>query len=361
MKVIIIGAGPQALFMLKLYAGTSKTIELACIGKKVATYSNIPSKVYEFSAKECLAAFIIDHSGDWDLIIFAGGFELQSVLDIAPEIFDRDNVQPNKLAALRMFTSKKITYKHAESLNISTLPSAKLQSIYTTDIHFDGPYVLKWDEENTNPKYNQFKTKVFNRIEELICFSKKFDEEAICKLIIQKFLQVDKGCNVSYLGYYVQGKHSFGMLGQQLLQYPVGITAHLIEYEGRSKTELIESAIKLIESVGLEGFCEVEFLLDSKTNQYYLLEVNPRPCGWSSALLGKYQNIASIVSGGDINQIIENSKVEWVNILRYLKGSLDKGIGHFFKALINIPLVKCYDIFSIKDIKPFFSQLKAKK
>lgn len=361
MRILIIGGGPQALFMLKLYAKTSKMIEVACIGKKVAAYSNIPSQVYQFGSKEDLAAFMIARPGDWDLITFAGGFELQSLLELTPEIFNQENVQPNEINALRVFTSKEATYKHAETLNMSTLPSTKLQSILTNDCDFDGPYVLKWDEENTNIEYSKFKTKIFNNIEALKAYASIFDDEAIHKLIVQQFLKVNNGCNVSYLGYYSEGKHCFGMLGQQLLQYPAGITAHLVEYQKPNKTVLISSAINLIESLNLDGFSEVEFLIDSTTNQFYLLEVNPRPCGWSSALLGKYPNIGEIVSGGDVNKIIYNEKVEWVNILRYLKGSLDKGVMPFFKALMNTPFIKCYDVFSIKDIKPFISQFKAKK
>lgn len=361
MKILIVGSGPQALFMLKLYATTSNIIVLACIGRKVASHSNIPQKVRSFDSKVDLATFLKSELHNWDLICFAGGYEIQSILETAPEIFNEMNVQPNNLSALKVFASKKETYLHSETLNIASLPSVKLNSALSEGVSFDAPYLLKWDEENTDPQYSKFKTKIFKDLESLTTFTHAFNHEACSKLILQKFLDVDEGGNVSYLGYYSKGKHYFGMLGQQLLQQPIGITAHLVEYQDANKSELISSAITLVESVGLEGFCEVEFLIDPDTKEFYLLEVNPRPCGWSSALLGKYRNISEMVIDGSINPEIKNKNVEWVNILRFLKASMSLGFLSFMKSVIKVPFIQCYDVFSIKDLKPFFSQFRTKK
>lgn len=361
MNVLVVGSGPQALFILRLYSNLSENIELVSLGKKVASHSNIPQKVHSFDSKANLAVFLKGELHNWDLICFAGGYEIQSILETAPDIFNAVNVQPNNLSALKVFASKKETYSHSETLNIVSLPSVKLNSALSEGVSFNAPYLLKWDEENTDPQYSKFKTEVFKDLESLTTFTHAFNHEACSKLILQKFLDVNEGCNVSYLGYYSKGKHYFGMLGQQLLQQPIGITAHLVEYQDANKSELISSAITLVESVGLEGFCEVEFLIDPATKEFYLLEVNPRPCGWSSALLGKYQNISEMVIDGSINQEIKNKNVEWVNILRFLKASINIGLLPFMKAAIKVPFIKCYDVFLLKDLKPFFSQFRTKK
>ncbi len=361
MRVLIVGAGPQALFMLRLYNRISDDIELVSLDKKVAAYSNIPIKVSHFETKEALAYFIRGNLTSDCLIRFAGGGEIQSILEVAPEIFDQENVQPNNLEALKVFASKEDTYQKSEKLKIATLPSIKLNELLFKGVEFEGPYLLKWNKENINPLYNNFKTKIFTGVEELKLYVQEFDREACDKLIVQKYLKVDAGCNVSYLGYYNKGRHSFGMLGQQILQYPIGITAHLIEYQKNNKNKLVEAAITLVESVGIDGFSEVEFIIDPLTNKFYLLEVNPRPCGWSSALFGKFKNLSAMITDNEVAHVIHDDKVEWVNILRYFKASISGGLYALVKAVIRVCFIKHYDVFSMSDLKPFFSQFKAKK
>ena len=46
------------------------------------------------------------------------------------------------------------------------------------------------------------------------------------------------------------------------------------------------SAIKIIRALKIEGGCNVQYALDTKTNQYYVIEVNPR-VSRSSALASK--------------------------------------------------------------------------
>lgn len=361
MNVLIVGSGPQALFMLRVFSEVSDNIELVSLSYKVACYSNIPKAIYNFKSKYDLSIFIKEKINSVGLVCFAGGAEIQSMLEVDSDIFNAINVQPNKLDALTILSSKARSYKRAEELGINNLPSAMLSDALDKGINFSGPYILKWNEENVNPIFSAFKTKVFNDIDELIAFSDMFDMEACNKLIIQKYLKVGEGGNVSYLGYYARGKHLFGMLGQQLLQYPMGITAHLVEYKSLNSGEIINSAVSLIESTSFTGFGEVEFIIDPEDGNYYLLEVNPRPCGWSSAMLGKYENISSVIIDNSVEPNITSESVEWINVLRFLRSSLEIGSYNFLKALVKLPFIHCYDVFSLRDIKPFLSQFKSNK
>jgi len=296
-----------------------------------------------------------------DFVCFAGGAEIQSMLEVDSDIFNAKNVQPNKLDALNILSSKILSYNRAEKMAINILPSCMLNDALDKGVDFNGPYILKWNEENLNPIYSEFKTKIFTNIDELIAFSDGFDKEACSKLILQKYLKAGAGQGVSYLGYYVDGKHLFGMLGQQLLQYPMGITAHIAEYQSSDSGEIINSAIHLIESTSFTGFGEVEFIIDPEDGRYYLLEVNPRPCGWASAMLGKYENISSMIIDNSVEPNITSESVEWINVLRFLRSSLEVGPYSCLRALVRVPFIHCYDVFSLRDIKPFLSQFKSNK
>jgi carbamoyl-phosphate synthase large subunit len=46
------------------------------------------------------------------------------------------------------------------------------------------------------------------------------------------------------------------------------------------------ASLKIIRALGVEGGCNVQFALDPKSNQYYVIEVNPR-VSRSSALASK--------------------------------------------------------------------------
>lgn len=361
MKVLVVGSGPQALFILRLYNKITENIELLFLDKKVAAYSNIPNSITQVSTRSELVSVILEKLKTKDIICFTSGFEIQMVLEIYPEIFNEDNVQPKNLVALKIFSCKDSTYQEGNKLKISILPGIRLTKFLVDGADFNGPYFLKWNEENTDRKYSDFKTKIFSNADELIEYVQIFDGEARHKLIVQKYVSLSNGCNVSYLGYYKNGKHSFGMLGQQLLQYPVGITAHLVEYNKSCSHRLIGSAISLVESVSLEGFCEVEFIVDPLSRKFYLLEVNPRPCGWSSALFGKFSNLSNMVADEQKDHVIKSEKVEWVNILRYLNASLKNGFFDFIRSLCRVVFIKCYDVFSFSDIKPFLSQFRSKK
>ena len=201
MKIIIVGSGPQAFFMLNIYKQIADVIELVYLNTKVATFSNVPNKKSFFSDKKQLSDYLLAAINSGYCIYFAGGMEIQSVLETSPEIFDCEKVQPNKLKALVTFISKEKTYIQAKNIGINTLPSLKLTKFLCSELVFDGPYFLKWDEENVNPQFSHFKTQMLVTKEDVVSFVDIFDNEAINKLIIQKYIRLSKGSNISYLGY----------------------------------------------------------------------------------------------------------------------------------------------------------------
>ena len=76
-----------------------------------------------------------------------------------------------------------------------------------------------------------------------------------------------------------------GFQVQKLVQVPEGFGTGCI-VQSVDRPELLEPAIRLLQSIRFTGIAEVEFKRDAATGAYKLIEINPRP--WDQHRLGKY-------------------------------------------------------------------------
>jgi D-aspartate ligase len=74
-----------------------------------------------------------------------------------------------------------------------------------------------------------------------------------------------------------------GFTAQKLLQIPVGFGTGCI-VQSVDRPELLAQAGKLLEQLGFSGIAEVEFKRDPASQEYKLIEINPRP--WDQHRLG---------------------------------------------------------------------------
>ena len=113
------------------------------------------------------------------------------------------------------------------------------------------------------------------------------------------------------------------------------------------------------------GLAEAEFKICARTGKYYLIEVNPRPCGLVSAFGGKYLSINHFFEGKDLIVKGGGRKVKWSSILRDVQSIIVRYRKHrsfkkITKDLGSILTANTYDIFDPSDIKPFISQVVPK-
>jgi predicted ATP-grasp superfamily ATP-dependent carboligase len=78
-------------------------------------------------------------------------------------------------------------------------------------------------------------------------------------------------------------KYAAGFEAQKLIQAPEGFGTGCI-VQSVSRPELVEPTRRLLESMGFSGVAEVEYKRDSRTGEYKLIEINPRP--WDQHRLG---------------------------------------------------------------------------
>ncbi len=352
-KVFVSGISPQSYFVLRLVDKSFKDVYFVSSEKKCAYYSKVGNKILVNDYASYIK-FLIETSEKNKLFICSGR-DIQSLIEENPDFFKNKNVFPNDKFGLEYFTNKSKTYELCKELKLPIIDSWLLNE-FTPELFNEQKMIAKWNVENTTGELEKFKTAVFSSKTEFEKFKCTIPVEFYNRIIVQKYIESSVGSNISFLGLYSKGSLIAGMLAQQLEQYPQGITSYLVEYDGPLSDALIYAAKKLISGTSYNGFCEVEFKLDSSFTSFYILEVNPRPCGWSSALLGKYSNLDKLLIDSSVKPIILNNKTSWINILRFLRGRLNKGIIELLKGISLVPFVSCYDIFSLKDLKPFVSQ-----
>jgi predicted ATP-grasp superfamily ATP-dependent carboligase len=90
---------------------------------------------------------------------------------------------------------------------------------------------------------------------------------------------------LAILACYVDGASNIvaGFNAQKLVQTPPTFGTGCI-LQSTERPELAEPTARLLKAIGFTGVAEVEYKWDSRTNQYSLIEINPRP--WDQHRLG---------------------------------------------------------------------------
>ncbi len=124
--------------------------------------------------------------------------------------------------------------------------------------------------------------------------------------------------------------HAIPICGMENID-PVGVhtgdsvvVAPIMSLNKEDETMLMESALKIIRALKIEGGCNVQYALNPHTSEYYVIEVNPR-VSRSSALASKASGYpiarvtAKIAVGMNLNEIpIANTTADFVPRLDYV-------------------------------------------
>jgi predicted ATP-grasp superfamily ATP-dependent carboligase len=348
--IIICGLPPQGLFLLREFAKNGYLVHVITTQKTPAYYSKYGKKYLLGSyadIKNTLADIYKTVPKNTRCIV-ASGIILTYFLKECPEIYSMYNIESNPIEAIECFENKYKTYELANKINLKYPKTYTISSILKEDF----PVFVKKSNE-TEFKYKSFKTAIVHNQQELENLLQNFTEYEHKFLVFQEYIAYGK--NISFLGYFRNGKCIGHLVVKQVRQYPEGITSCVEEYYGELKEEIITKATSLISSYIYNGFVEVEFKV-SQYNEISLIEVNPRVCGWGKAFKYKFLNFNEFVENFyGHNVLLENhtKKVIWVNLLRDIlamaKNREWKSVFTLFKAH--------YDMFEINDVKPFFMQI----
>lgn len=350
-EVIICGLAPQGLFLLREFAKSNYLVHAISLYKSPGYYSKYGKKYLANSYPETVDILKNLHSKlpKTTKCIVPSGRLLTYFIREFPDIYNYFDVESTPFESIEIFIDKNKTYKHAADLDIKYPRVFNLNEITNDDFPI---FVKKRNEIKFSDE--SFKTKIIYSQQEINSLLKNFSVFERQFLVFQEY--IPNALNVSFLGYFRKGNLIGFLVVQQIRQYPKGITSCVVEFNDKRKNLIKEKSELIIGSYPYTGFAEVEFKI-TKENLIYLIEVNPRICGWGKAFKYKFLNFRDFIDQFievDNFTLIENKKpVAWLNLLRDLIAIFNsKKIKRLNKIFSTH-----YDLFEVNDLKPFLMQI----
>ena len=213
------------------------------------------------------------------------------------------------------------------------------------------PVIIKWNEKKLNMgKKPVGKIKVCKSKTELETLCKEMDEVDKSMFHVQKYIEGDNSYQLSAGGFYKAGTLLAGVVVNQSIQYPQGISACVYTQNGKYADAIQRIALEFAKGLSYSGFLEMEFKIDKNTNKCFLLDINPRPWGWVSVLGSAYVDFYRVLEGKKPQTNRES--VIWKSHIRMFMSSKNRNnakineLGNGYK--------KAYDIFDPLDRKPSY-------
>jgi predicted ATP-grasp superfamily ATP-dependent carboligase len=269
--VVILGMGPQALFLLRELRHFYSKIYL--IGSKnwIGYYSRFGNKIVcstEEIQKEIET--IVGFYGKETPIIFSGGYYLRYYL--ANQYLSSFNCFPKPFSKLGLLNDKMYLYDYVRKIDSSV---KLLDSFLLTEmVEPKYPVILKW---KTDVAKRAFKTIVVKEKQHFHRLKQRYLEQTD-DIIVQSYLTNKR--SIAWAAYCNKGEPLKQVVVDQIRQYPVGLTNCVVDYKREKKEQILSFCSEIVRNFVYTGFIEIEFLQDRDNLQLYLLEVNPRPWGW---------------------------------------------------------------------------------
>ena len=141
------------------------------------------------------------------------------------------------------------------------------------------PVVLKPDD--SRGFYNAFRAKVWVVATPTELLERRREAaDAGLSLLAQELIESPAGGFVSFASYLsADGVARGSLTGRKLEQWPPGFGTCCLA-DVRSKPALAERGLAVLAELGYHGVSEIEFVLDPRTGEHLLLDVNPRVWKW---------------------------------------------------------------------------------
>jgi len=334
---IILGMGPQALFLARTYSRHYETVYM--VGKKnwIGYLSRYGKKIIsdESERTDILDNLIFKH-GIESPVIISGGSDLRYYLE-EPRLHGY-NVYPKPLEPLYILNDKTNLYNYVDQ-NDYKIDSLNTWPFVDRSNKISFPLILKWSRDHIE---KPFKALIIQDKEELNAAYDKYSQFSDY-LILQQLIETKK--SLSFACFSLDGKIQKSVIVEQVRQYPPGLSNVVKHYKGEHIQTMTEFSIELIKNLNYSGYVEYEFIEDLKTNSIYLLECNPRPWGWIDYLKYDYRSTD--------NATMVNTIRDLYYLLRFEKHKLNGNLIRKAWKYLNYNKT----IWSINDPLPFIGQL----
>ena len=270
--VIILGMGPQALYLLRALHQTGKRVFLIGSKSYYGYLSRYGTKLVreDDEAKNREVYNICEEYGKDTPVLIGGGAALNfalsylddNVLNIFPRPFSNLNILNQKTEITNWLCM------HSQ-LSDYYLPTYSWNQMHN---QISYPVLAKW---NTTTSHS-FKTKILAGLNDWDKFSVNYGTFAE-DLVFQPYIR-DK--RLYYLGGWFQnGQLKEHVLVEEIRQNPVGTVSYMKAYEGKHYENIHGFIEEIMKVFPVTGFVQFEFIEDVSSRKLYFLECNARPWG----------------------------------------------------------------------------------
>jgi predicted ATP-grasp superfamily ATP-dependent carboligase len=191
-----------------------------------------------------------------------------------------------------------------------------------------------------------------------------FDKVPYSDIFLQNVVPVEKNKAVSFTSFSIDGEIKSYWMGVKMREHPIQFgTATYSRWT--DIPELVDLAEKLLRKLSFTGVCEIEFLLDSRDNEYKLIEVNARTWLWVDMAIKSGINYPLMIYNYLNNikmdyQLKGDAGSEWIHYLTdipYCLAGIVNGnisLGEIIKSYRKLPSPA---VFDITDIMPSFAEI----
>ncbi|NOU59284.1 hypothetical protein [Marinifilum caeruleilacunae] len=359
-KILVVGAGPQALFLVRELSRLQYHVILIGRKNEIAMHSKYAEKK-AIRSEEHLVLELNSLANTYPKLKahVASGFYLAFLMNHFPRFFQLYQVMPGHKASIEQLMCKAKTYQLAKNTDVLYPKSSLLADVEKLKMvnQLSYPQIVKWDRDIFLYEKPKFKTRLVGNTAEMIDLLKALNDEEKNSLLSQDFLGADLRNNFSYGAYVVDGKVCLDISVNEVRHFRSGVSSVVEEYTGKYTKEIQEQSQAILAQTQFTGFLDVEFKI--KDGKLYLLEVNPRPFGFIKIMKKKYPELIPYVMGRKEVAYRNPKPVKWINVLRDLVLIMRKPseVFHMLKVLFDFNK-RTFDVWDISDPLPFFYQMK---
>lgn len=302
--VIVMGLGPSGLFLIRQLSQITEKIYAIGRDDDIGMYSRHVSKERRYWAatrEKVQAAFarILEAEGEKPLLYISSDQYLTLLLEIGDDLGSFVELAGSDIDTLRLINNKERTVDFCREHHIQIPESfsfSQFEGMQTENF----PVIVKWNEKVLGAGKNPIgKVKVCVDRAKFCALAQQIRQAGVdpSSIHVQTYIRGNNGCQYSVGGYYQDGMPLACMTVNQIRQYPQGISAMVQSAGGKLTEQLEKTSFAFARSVGFTGFLEMEYKVDAKTHIPYLLDINPRPWGWVSALGAAYTDFYKVLLG----------------------------------------------------------------
>ena len=225
------------------------------------------------------------------------------------------------LEIIKICYNKRLTYKKAKSLKIpipdSYFPD-NFEEVQILSKKINYPVILKPAVMHTF--YGVTGKKVFrcdNKEQLLKYYNSIIKIIPKDEVIVQQFLKGGAKSLFSFGSFTANGEVMGGFVANRIRQKPMDFGISTCFAKSVIQPEIEKYAFTFLESLKYLGLSEVEFMYDEESNEYKLIEINPRAWKWHSMAnklnLHLFEMMVQFFNGEQVNKKINKiPDIGWV-------------------------------------------------